>query len=377
MRIKELDGLRGIAVLGVLDTHYLNWFPLLGAPFGWLGVDLFFVLSGFLITSILLGLRDEERYFSVFYSRRALRIFPPYFLGLAVYLAVAFAMHTPGSWKLWLSYLFFYSSLVNTQPTLLTGSLRVPVVVAFGLTVLWSLSVEELYYTVWAPIVRFTHERAFTVLLLAMIVTAPVLRWFLHTPEHLEVYTFYCRMDGLAYGSAVALFLRHCRKFPESWRGVERWIDRAAIGIVSLSVIFLLATGGHEANLLVCGVGITLADLSFALAVYALVRRAGGNQLWVRMFRAPWLCSVGTVSYSLYLFHYPLYIVSSDLVQMLHLSRRMNVIAVVLLGVTLSFAVAYGLWYGMESRILRWKDRKVPSPAHFGACKMAKAPAAQ
>jgi peptidoglycan/LPS O-acetylase OafA/YrhL len=111
-------------------------------------------------------------------------------------------------------------------------------------------------------------------------------------------------------------------------------------------------------------VGVLLADLSFALVIYAAIRRSGGNQLWVRLLRARWLRSVGMVSYSLYLFHFPLLVVSHDLVGKLHLPRRVDALGVDLLGLVLSFAVAYGLWYGMESRILRWKDRKVPSPAH-------------
>jgi peptidoglycan/LPS O-acetylase OafA/YrhL len=102
VRIKELDGLRGIAVLAVIDYHYLAWLHGVGSPHGWMGVDLFFVLSGFLISSILLELRESEHYFRIFYSRRALRIFPPYLLGILVYLALSFALHSPGSPKLWL-----------------------------------------------------------------------------------------------------------------------------------------------------------------------------------------------------------------------------------------------------------------------------------
>src|ERR1700722_2079449 len=105
MRIKELDGLRGIAVLAVVSEHYVGGLPWAGARNGWLGVDLFFVLSGYLITSILIDLREKERYFSVFYARRALRIFPPYFLGLAVYLVYALAQHEAATPGLWLRYL--------------------------------------------------------------------------------------------------------------------------------------------------------------------------------------------------------------------------------------------------------------------------------
>jgi peptidoglycan/LPS O-acetylase OafA/YrhL len=365
MRIKELDGLRGIAVLAVISEHYMSWLPAVGSQYGWLGVDLFFILSGFLITSILLELRDKEHYFKVFYSRRALRIFPPYFLGIFVYLGISFALGRPGTWGLWLQYIFYYTSLFVGQPPVLhlVPSI-IPTAVVLGLGVLWSLSVEEIYYTIWAPVVRYTSQKGFTAILAGMIVAAPLLRWWLHTPDYPELYTFYCRMDGLAYGSAIALLLRERRLAPGKWMRSDTWFDRAALLVLPVTVAFWLITRGERGSLLVVTVGLVLADLSFALLAHALIRRAGGNQLWVRLFRAKWLRSIGMVSYSLYLFHYPLRTVSIDLVMQLRLSRHASAIASVLLGLVLSFGVAYGLWYLMESRILRWKDRKVPSPAH-------------
>ena len=96
MRIREIDGIRAFAVMAVVATHYLNWIPYSGAQFGWLGVDLFFVLSGFLITSILLELKHKDCYFRTFYARRAFRIFPPYFFVLAIYLITSLATHQLG-----------------------------------------------------------------------------------------------------------------------------------------------------------------------------------------------------------------------------------------------------------------------------------------
>ncbi len=148
-RIKELDGLRGIAVLSVVYSHYLCWLPYTAAGVSSLGVDLFFVLSGFLISSNLLELRANEHYFTAFYSRRCLRILPPYCFGLLVYLTASIAMREPGTPGLWLRYVFFYTSLwVHNFRPLAGGPLGVPVFVAAGLSVLWSLSVEEVYYTI-------------------------------------------------------------------------------------------------------------------------------------------------------------------------------------------------------------------------------------
>lgn len=361
MRIRELDGLRGIAVLAVLDCHLMAWYPRLGAAFGWLGVDLFFVLSGFLITSILLDLKEKENYFQVFYSRRALRIFPPYFLGLAVYIAVSLASGMPGNPKLWLSYIFYSSSLFQFDPA---HPLPVPSTIALGLAVLWSLSVEEIYYTIWAPLVRYATEKFFTAVLLLMIVAAPVLRWRLHTHDHWEILTFYCRMDGLAYGSVVALLARYRRSVASFAARWDRTFDVLLLLFLGLSSIAAVVFGGNAQNIVTASLGVTIADLLFALLTFALVRHAGGAQWWVRLFRMKWLRSTGMISYSLYLFHYPLYAFSGDIVARMNWSRHASTVSQVLLGLGLSFAVAYGLWYGMESRILKWKDRNVPSPAH-------------
>lgn len=363
MRIQELDGLRGIAVLAVIDCHYLAWLPASGSGYGWLGVDLFFVLSGFLITSILLQLRTQERYFRTFYARRALRILPPYLLGIIVYILISTALREPGSLKMWLSYIFYYVSFFRFQPAMLRGAERVPDTVCIGLAVLWSLSVEEVYYTIWAPVIRFTKEKGLICILVAMIVIAPALRWRLHSTDGVELFTFYCRMDGLAYGSAVALIVRYRQILPDAWKTVDRVCDRFAIALPFLAALSL-RFGRYRDTGFTSSMGISFADLSFALLVYALIRRTGENQLWVSMFRAKWLGSVGKVSYSLYLFHYPLLILSEALVARLHLSLHLQVALQILLGLVLSFSVAYGLWHGMESRILRWKDKRVPSRAH-------------
>lgn len=362
MRIRELDGLRGIAVLAVINHHYLPWLPITGSGFGWLGVDLFFVLSGFLITGILLELRAEPRYFRIFYSRRALRIFPPYYLALTVYLilsAMAGKMASPG---LWLEYVFYYSSLfVGLPPQVQSHNTLIPALVAAGLTVLWSLSVEEIYYTVWAPVVRFTNARGFTAILVGMSLAAPILRWALHTPQYPELFTFYCRMDGLALGSMVALLLRERDLHGHIWRPRDRAFDAATAVVIAVTLVFWVASGGDRSNRLVSVVGVSLADLSFAFLVHAVVRRAEGAAIWLRALRARWLASIGMVSYSLYLVHYPLRFVAHDIVLRLHLPRRIDALTEAGMGVALSLGFAYVLWYAMESRILRWKNRTIPT----------------
>jgi peptidoglycan/LPS O-acetylase OafA/YrhL len=362
MRILELDGLRGIAVLAVISDHYMSWLPASGAQNGWLGVDLFFVLSGFLITSILISLRDKEHYFSTFYKRRALRIFPPYFLGIAVYLSVSILFGKLGSLNLWAQYIFYYTSLYVGQPPELNYAVILPV--HLGLAVLWSLSVEELYYTFWAPVIRYTSHQGFIAVLAGMIVLAPLLRWWLHTPQYPEIFTFYCRMDALAYGSVLALLMREWRKGAAIWKQWDKLFDRMAIAIPVATILLWTYLRGDRSRLLLSTVGLVMADISFALITFAVLRKSGSSAWWVRALHMKWLRSVGMVSYSLYLFHYPLGNLVNQWVATWGLSRHAGVMAQVLISIMVSFSVAYGLWYGMESRILKWKDLNVPSSAH-------------
>jgi len=365
MRILELDGLRGIAVMAVIMQHYLSWLPQIGSANGWLGVDLFFILSGFLITSILLNLRTKKHYFGVFYKRRALRIFPPYYLGILVYLAVSIWAGKTGTVNLWMQYIFYYTSLQVGQPAALAPNAGIVLVpVQLGLVVLWSLSVEELYYTFWAPIVRYTSHRGFTAILIGMIVAAPLLRWWLHTPDFPELYTFYCRMDALGFGSVLALLMRARHEKLAQWQHRDKFFDIAAIAMTVATVALWIYDHGDRSKLVVATVGVFMADTSLALIAFAILRKSGSQSWWMRALRARWLRSVGMVSYSLYLFHYPLGFVVHTWVVGWGLSRHAGAIVQTLLSIALSFAVAYGLWYGMESRILNWKDRHVPSPAH-------------
>jgi peptidoglycan/LPS O-acetylase OafA/YrhL len=107
-RILELDGLRTLAVFAVMMHHY---FPRFHTQMAWAGVDLFFVLSGFLITGILIDLRSDPTPYRKFYWRRIIRIFPPYYAVLAIIAVLAFAQHDLGKRSQWITCLFFFPTL--------------------------------------------------------------------------------------------------------------------------------------------------------------------------------------------------------------------------------------------------------------------------
>src|SRR5579863_5611373 len=203
-RMPELDLLRGLAILLVLFHHGFYWSGVTGSGTvtnafiaitrkGWLGVNLFFVLSGFLITGILVDSRCKEGYFRKFYARRALRILPAYYGTLLVLLVTGLKP---------LSFLVlsvFYLS--NVTP--LFG-------VAQSYPVLWSLAVEEHFYLLWPTIVRRFSVRRVEQIAIAVVCIVPALRlasFLLNWRTGLRNYTWLVA-DGLAMGAWLAIRVR-------------------------------------------------------------------------------------------------------------------------------------------------------------------------
>lgn len=360
MRIKEIDGLRALAILAVLWHHYMSWAKHSGAEYGWLGVDLFFVISGFLITSILLDLRHKKvKYFTTFYARRAFRIFPPYYFVLAIYFIYSLAIHRTIPFYLWAKYIFYYSSLYLGQPNF--SEYHVAAAIALGFGVLWSLSVEEVFYVLWAPIIRLISPRQLLLLLPFLIFMCPILRWHFHTFDHPEYFTFYCRLDALALGALVSLIFYDRKIISKRLEQWDRICDHSCLvfGIIVLS--FFAWSSGSLALRKVTTVGIFFADLWFGFIIYYVIRHAGGSAIFLRALRSRLLGSIGKVSYSLYLVHYPLRLVAISLCSHLHLSRRLDAVVSSVVGLIISFGAAYAMWYLVEAPSLRLKDHMFPS----------------
>ena len=224
-RIPELDGLRGLAILLVILCHYvgnpdhtpLGFFPhrfLLAFTVGWSGVDLFFVLSGFLIGGILLDARNSPQYFRAFYMRRVFRILPIYYLWTLLFAATVIAA------------LVFFPGRLGVA---FSDLLRVPVQLLFlqnifigmphftwtWFVVTWSLAIEEQFYLLAPPLIRFLSLRRFVITLAATIVLAPVLRFMLFRywapGTYLCAFLMPCRADSLSCGMLLAVAWRDAR----------------------------------------------------------------------------------------------------------------------------------------------------------------------
>jgi peptidoglycan/LPS O-acetylase OafA/YrhL len=337
--IPELDGLRGLAIGSVLLYHcheklrssHLDVI----AQWGWVGVNLFFVLSGFLITGIILDSRDDPHFFRNFYARRGLRIWPVYVLVLLLnYFVVPFvfgsfwwAVHEV-RYAPWLHYIFFVQNLFFLA---LPGTI--------GPT--WSLAIEEQYYVFWAPIARFVKNAMLLPLLITVFIASPFIRLantgFL-TPTHTLTH-----LDGLAIGSLIALTLRSFDFSRATWR---KFSSAGLLCGISGVVLMIFHGSAFTDSLLALGFG-------GMLVAGLLVSREGG---WYSRFLT-WrpLKFLGTISYGLYMIHILCFVVIGAFDLKMQKYGLAGDLAIVVVRLALSISVATLMWYGFEKPILKLK----------------------
>ncbi|MGC1782392.1 MAG: acyltransferase [Acidobacteriaceae bacterium] len=356
-RIPELDGLRGIAILLVLMRHYIHHPSLLlfGPQWGWMGVNLFFVLSGFLITSILLRLANQAHGgLKIFYARRTLRLFPLYFLALLVYFVASASVGTPQPAKTVFLYVTFLQAFI---PPLLTHLRIIPhpdwVVMGFG--VLWSLSVEEYFYVLWAPLVTFTraNRRVLFVILGLILFLTPWIRFFYPDPKGGQE-LFIAQMDSLAAGCLVAVLWQD---HGAAWQtGIRHWAGRlyiCIVGLIGLAIWIDFVTGITKRSVLdqriFNATDYTVLWLAWSLWLLVTLAEAGTMRCMPRLLRRPVLVWVGRISYCLYVVHYPIYLALRNYVP--HSFALIGALAI-------SLAVSSLSWRYFEGPIARWKQRQ-------------------
>jgi peptidoglycan/LPS O-acetylase OafA/YrhL len=335
--LPELDGLRGLAILAVVLYHCNprlvgTWiYPV--TLWGWAGVILFFLLSGFLITSILLTTRDKPHYFHNFHARRALRIWPVYMLVLVVVYLNAPWFIGPPVWQAvksapWLAYIFCVQNLFHlTLPP------------ALGPT--WALAIEEQYYFLWAPLVRFLRRPwMLAVLLGAVLVASPLLRhanlaWV--TPTHTLIH-----LDGIALGSLLAIGMYTLRLSRRAWLLI-------GLGGLVLGISAAATVAGGTAFL------DSALAFGFGGAALALIASSGArNPLNAVLRRGP-LAFYGRISYGVYMIHISVFIYFGWFDKLMDRYGIPGNLAVVAFRLIATTAVASALWYGFESQILKLK----------------------
>lgn len=251
-----------------------------------MGVDLFFVLSGFLITGILLDTRPSQAYFRNFYARRCLRIWPLYYSVLLIMFALVPLLRPQNAAEIfhrsnpWWSYPFFLQNFLVADPALGVGPLGVS----------WSLAVEELFYLVWPAFVRFLSGKQLQALAWGVLLASPFLRFFFVSRGWLIYSNPFCRIDGLMAGALLAILVGKSSFAP------GRWLPPAWIAVL-LSGPLAIVAELHDARWLT----FSLDTLAFAGFLY-LAMFSGSAWLKVCMTNR-FLMFSGTISYGLYLLH--------------------------------------------------------------------------
>lgn len=370
-RITVLDGWRGLAILVVVfhNSGYIGRAPgVVGdllwtlTDAGWVGVSLFFVLSGFLITGILVDTRERDDYYRSFYLRRTLRIFPLYYGFLVVALVLAprvgldpAFVQPPDGDRLW-----YWLYLSNWTFLLEEGSPSLPH--------LWSLAVEEQFYLVWPFIVAFVPRGRLPQVFLSVLavgVLSRVVMFGFDAPRE-DLYTFTnARMDALAFGAWLAVTLRDEGARARLTRRVPVALVTSGV-ILALTVLVQRGFGAHSTGAVLHGQ--TVFVVACGVLMFATIAPVGGAALGLtRCLSIRPLLSLGKYSYAIYLIHVPVQRALGPWMEPL-LEGKPSVEALLLiLGylssvLVLSWALAIVSWYAWEVRFLRLKDRIAPRP---------------
>ena len=362
-----LDGFRTIAVGAVFVVHYMP--PIL--PYGWLGVQMFFVLSGFLITGILADTSSDRFRFKNFYVRRALRIFPLYYGVLTLWACISLLTHGSFSryyllWPVYLQNFFWLITRGSVSDVLFTGSGHAFAMIGH----LWSLAVEEQFYLLWPLVVFAVRDRKRLMQVCCALIAlrlglAAYWQTYL-TPATLSLRIIYTMLptqwDGFLMGGLLALWLR----------GKPSPHIQARSGIIAAGAV--LFYGGllalvHLRPELIRGqnafdfrsgfqatIGMPLCNLASVLVILAILRQ--GTWAYRICNLAP-MRSLGRVSYGLYIYHMPMWVLCAPVVDRLRsrFTQGDNSVGHAMAATCLTVVVSYASYYLFEKHFLLLKNR--------------------
>jgi len=360
--VAALDGVRGVAILWVMLFH-MAVVPAVGpaakawATFcsvGGRGVDIFFVLSGFLITGILLDTKARPHYFRNFYARRVLRIFPLYYAVVFASLVVlphvtqlkAAKFHHAQEDSLW--YWFHLSNFAIARRGAFAHGI---------LDVSWSLAIEEQFYLIWPLIVLVTRWRTLRGICLALVAVSCASRIALTClgVNPIAVYTLtFCRLDSLAIGALAALSVRNLTSIE-----LRRTLPFLVAVAAPLAALSLASAASPSLLLFTVGFSSTAVALFTAAAIIVSVMYPAGKL--AAIFSVPPLRVLGRFSYAMYLFHYPLMAALRDTVlkrsgsPLVRGSSLPTQIAFDGAGILLTLVFAFASWHAYEKWFLTLK----------------------
>ena len=322
--LKALDGIRGIAILLVMCFHFGYLAP------GWVGVQIFFTLSGYLITGILLQSRDKScaAFFADFYWHRAVRILPLLYFFILICVPVYAISGSPatfGSDWPWLA--VFAGNFARMRPTDLGPSF----------VHLWSLAVEQQFYLIWPVLLYFLPPRTFRTAVAGVLLLTPLLRlmlfqWLVHLGYDQQyagkaAYVLpFTQFDAFAAGAAIPLW--NLDRIPNA----GRWLFGAVVAAGAAGFAVLLTAYLHQAGAFIFSFGYAmylvqgygyvwgyslLNILSMLWIVHVL--QAAGASRWLAARPLTW---IGRISFGMYVYHVPLLLLANALVARLPAALR-------------------------------------------------------
>ena len=363
-RIRELDCLRAFGIVSVVLGHFRlpgkwpNAMHLIDL-FGWIAMDSFFVLSGFLITGILLDSRSSPDYYRTFYIRRTLRIFPLYYV--VIITATCLMLFRGGGRD--------FSSFVASWGTPLwffvyLGSVRIVATGSFApgpFAPLWSLQIEEQFYLLFPLVVRRLRPETLVRLLWALVFLSPLLRlalyWAMPGNVALQSGLLPCRMEGLALGALIAIRFR-----AGPWRIVKWRLTCLTAVVLGTTCVcgalngYIWATSGFNRTF-----GVLLSSFGCACLLLWLITFRG--TLWTGWLRVSPITFVAKISYGIYLLHMPALLTVVKLADTYRWRFYHLTIFPAAIGLTAVLSVTS--WYLLEQPLYRLRDRwtSPPGPA--------------
>lgn len=348
-----LDSLRGLAIILVIGFHNFDFLQLF--KYGWIGVDLFFVLSGFLITEILIKVKSTKNWLAKFYLKRILRIFPLYYVFLIIfyflvnsntfnYSPAYFINHQAWFWSYMQNWLF-----IIKYPDQYTA-----------LNHFWSLAIEEQFYTIWPIIVlivpSFKRLLKLTFLFFSILIFLRITVWLVH-PLNISYQNFstFTRADGLFIGCALALLKKTNPTFI-STHALKILSSVLAVNILMLALKLLfklnfpyLSLIGYPSIAILCG--LLVSANAKKMMNYASTTRKG------KVFHF-----FAQISYSLYIFHWPVYILFfpffSNLFSTFQIDSGLtNQLLAALCATFIAIATSILTYYSLEKSFLNFKQK--------------------
>lgn len=361
-----LDGLRAIAIGIVFGFHM----GLPGMSLGWVGVQLFFVISGFLITGILLRSRERPFYFRNFYVRRTLRIFPIYYVLIALYFVAA---GFEGDWAT-VKLLPYYLTYTQTYPQLATRYACAPML---GHT--WTLAIEEQFYLLWPLAIYLLRGRRLFVALAAFLAIAVAARlvWHDHPNAFLSVGWLPAQIDLLASGAAIAVF---AAARPQAWMRRLGYVLTAVGGVLTAAIVAPagLAVFWSPELWVRLPLGPYFPTALAVLFAGVVALTATGCPLTGWLANRP-MMRIGKISYGLYLFHPFVFQYVDRLTVPLHPpglspgTNRLVVMGILTAKVAATVLVAECSWRFFEGPINNLKDRLTRRPTATGGAAASRA----